>query len=94
MPFFFSSYDGVYALSEQRVGGSGSLDLPKVVALELGLEEGSLTGTWNYSHSLQIICNNAFKKHRTKEKASVMVGDHEVYEAWYKVSEIGYFITP
>ena len=64
---FSSSYDGVYATSEQRVGGGGSLDLPKVVAEELGIEEGSLTGTWDYSHSLQIIWNNGLKKHTTVE---------------------------
>ena len=41
--------------------------MPKAVALELGLEEGSLTGTWDYSHSLQIIWNNGLKKHTTVE---------------------------
>ena len=39
----------MYASAEQRVGGGGSLDLPEGVAAELGLEEGSLTGTWDYS---------------------------------------------
>ena len=57
----------MYALSEQRVGSGGSLDLPKAVAEELGLKEGSLTGTWDYSHSLQIIWNNGLKKHTTVE---------------------------
>ena len=37
------------------------------MAEELGLEEGSLTGTWDYSHSLQIIWNNALKKHTKVE---------------------------
>ena len=57
----------MYASPEQRVGGGGCLNLPKAVALELGLEEDRLTGVWDYSHSLQIIWNNALKKHNTVE---------------------------
>ena len=52
------AYDGVYALREQRVAGGGCLDLPAAVAEELGLEEGSLTGTWDFAHNLQIIWKN------------------------------------
>ena len=37
------------------------------MAEELGLEEGSLTGTWDYSHSLQIIWNNGLEKQTTVE---------------------------
>ena len=57
----------MYASPEQQVGGGGSLDLPKAVAEELGLEEGSITGTWDYSHSLQIIWNNGLEKQTTVE---------------------------
>ena len=36
------------------------------MAVELGLKEGSLTGTWDYSHSLKIIWNG-LKKNPTVE---------------------------
>ena len=49
------SYDGVYASREERVDGGGSLDLSAKVAEELGLVEGSLTGTWDVAHQLQVI---------------------------------------
>ena len=49
-----SSYDGVYATPEQRVGGGGCLDLPGALARELGLEEGSISGTWDFAHNLQV----------------------------------------
>jgi hypothetical protein len=49
------AYDGVYATKEQRVAGGGSLNLVKFVAVELGLEEGDITGTWDVAHQLQII---------------------------------------
>ena len=48
------SYDGVYATPEQRVGGGGCLDLPGAVAAELGLADGSITGTWDFAHNLQV----------------------------------------
>jgi hypothetical protein len=67
MPFI-CSYDGVYASQEQRVTGGGSLDLPASVAAELGLEEDSLTGTWDYSHSLQIVWKNALGLHPVVEE--------------------------
>ena len=51
------AYDGVYATTEERVAGGGSLNLVKFVAEDLGLEEGDLTGTWDVSHQLQIIWN-------------------------------------
>ena len=56
------AYDGVYARTEERVGGGGSLNLTKFVALELGLEDGDLTGTWDVGHQLQIIWNKALKR--------------------------------
>ena len=48
------SYDGVYAPAEQRVAGGGCLDLPGAVAAELGLAEGSISGTWDFAHNLQV----------------------------------------
>lgn len=47
---------------EERVAGGGSLNLTKFVALELGLEEGDISGTWDVAHQLQIIWNRALKK--------------------------------
>jgi len=49
------SYDGVYASPDQRVAGGCCLDLTTMVAEELGLEAGSITGTWDFAHSLQIV---------------------------------------
>jgi hypothetical protein len=57
----------VYASKEQRVGGGGSLDLPAVVAEELGLEEESITGTWDYAHNLQIVWQRALAQHPVVE---------------------------
>ena len=48
------AYDGVYATTEERVTGGGSLNLVKFVAEDLGLEEGDLRGTWDVSYQLQI----------------------------------------
>ena len=48
-------YDGVYATTEQRVSGGGSLNLIKFVAEELGLDVGDITGTWDIAHQLQLI---------------------------------------
>jgi hypothetical protein len=39
-----------------------------MVAEELGLEEGSLTGTWDFSHNLQIVWNNSLANHPTVEE--------------------------
>ena len=45
----------MYAGSEERVDGGGSLDLVKMVTEELGLEDGCITGTWDSAHQLQVI---------------------------------------
>ena len=55
-------YDGVYATDEQRVAGGGSLNLTKFVAIELGLEVGDITGTWDVAHQLQLVWNRVIKK--------------------------------
>ena len=52
------SYDGVYAIKEQRTSIGGSLDFPNYVSLALILPKNTLIGTWDYSHNLQIIWNN------------------------------------
>ena len=38
-----------------------------LVARELGLEEGSLTGTWDFAHNLQIVWKNALAMHPVVE---------------------------
>ena len=57
-PSFFS-YDGVYASDLERVDGGGSLELVAMVEEELAVEQGSLSGTWDFAHQLQIIWKNA-----------------------------------
>ena len=60
MLYKIPSYDGVYATPEQRVGGGGCggcggcLDLPGAMAAELGLADGSISGTWDFAHNLQV----------------------------------------
>ena len=39
------------------------MDLPAMVAEELGLEENSITGTWDYAHNLQIVWQRALTQH-------------------------------
>ena len=48
------AYDGVYATKEQRTAGGGYLSLILHVARVLGVAEGSITGTWDVSHLLQV----------------------------------------
>ena len=49
------AYDGVFASAEERVDGGGCLELVAMVEDELGLERGSLTGTWDHAHQLQVM---------------------------------------
>ena len=58
---------------EQRVAGGGCLDLPNSVAAELGLPDGSLTGTWDYGHNLQIVWNNALTQHPVVEELITLI---------------------
>ena len=67
------SYDGVYATPEQRVGGGGCLDLPGAVAAELGLEDNSISGTWDFAHNLQIIWKNSLLAHEMVEEVIALV---------------------
>jgi hypothetical protein len=64
---------GVYASPDQRVAGGGCLDLTTMVAEELGLEAGSITGTWDFAHSLQIVWKNALGEHETVEELISLV---------------------
>ena len=48
-------YDGVYATTAQRTAGGGSLNLIRWMEMFLGVEEGSITGTWDISHLMQIV---------------------------------------
>ena len=48
------AYDGVYATTEQRTAGGGCLNLIHRVASMLGVESGSITGTWDHGHLLQV----------------------------------------
>lgn len=53
----------MYASNDERVDGGGCLDLVNMVAEELGLEEGSLTGTWDFAHQLQVSYHNNHPYH-------------------------------
>ena len=55
-------YDGVYADSEERLMGGGSLELKKNVTKELNLNKNSITGNWDYSHNLQLVWADVLKK--------------------------------
>ena len=48
----FFSYDGVYACELERIDGGGCLKLVEKVETELGMEAGSLSGTWDFAHQL------------------------------------------
>ena len=48
-------YDGVYATTAQRTGGGGSLNLIRWMEMFLGVEDGSITETWDVSHLMQIV---------------------------------------
>ena len=62
------SYDGVYATKEERVAGGGSLCLINYVIVELGLEDGDITGTWDVAHVLQLAWNKSIKRHPNIER--------------------------
>ena len=51
----FFSYDGVYASELERIDGGGCLKLVENVEMKLGMDPGTLSGTWDFAHQLQII---------------------------------------
>ena len=57
------------------MGGGGCLELVAYVEAELGLEEGSITGTWDFAHNLQIIWKNSLAKHPKVEGLISMMFD-------------------
>ena len=48
-----AAFDGVYASTEQRTAGGGSLNLVYRFSELLGVEADSITGTWDHAHLLQ-----------------------------------------
>ena len=79
------SMDGVYVEPEQRVAGGGCLSLVSCVEDELGLDEGSLTGTWDISHNLQIVWKNGLAQSSVIEELIDLVftsmADHRLGQA-------------
>ena len=67
------SYDGVFASSEERVDGGGSLELVLFVERELQLERGSLTGTWDFAHQLQIIWKKSLGENQVVEEVIALM---------------------
>ena len=55
------------------MAGGGSLNLTANVEEELGLEEGSITGSWDFAHNLQIIWKNTLAQHQTVEEIIQLV---------------------
>ena len=56
------------------------MDLPEAVAEELGLPRGSLTGTLDFAHNLQIIWNNSLKEHNVvQDLITLMFGAMDDY---------------
>ena len=49
------SYDGVYADTEERVAGGGSLSLVEHITELLGLAKGDISGIWDTGHNLQVV---------------------------------------
>ena len=57
------TYDGVFAETEERVRGGGSLSLRTHMCEELGLEPGSISGDWDAAHNMQLTWADLLKKH-------------------------------
>ena len=57
------TYDGVFAETDERVRGGGSLSLRSHVCTELGLEAGSISGDWDAAHNMQLTWADLIKKH-------------------------------
>lgn len=51
----------VSATIDQRVAGGGSLSLIYHVATLLDLEEGDISGDWDFSHNLQLVFSDVLK---------------------------------
>ena len=94
------TYDGVFAETEERVRGGGSLSLRSHVCAELGLEVGSISGDWDAAHNMQLTWADLIKKHAKimkvadcyfdimKEHKLGKVGTHFLNQA----REVGYLV--
>ena len=94
------TYDGVFAETEERVRGGGSLSLRSHVCTELGLEPGSISGDWDAAHNMQLTWADLIKKHSKimkvancyfdimKEHKLGKVGTHFMNRA----KELGYLV--
>jgi hypothetical protein len=60
--FRHGTYDGVYALSEERVAGGGSLNLMLHFADWCKLPHEYFSGHWDVGHKLQLVYGSALKK--------------------------------
>ena len=55
-------YDGVYADTKERVAGGGSLNIVHHVETLLDLPEGTITGSWDAGHKMQLSLADVFLK--------------------------------
>ena len=58
------TYDGVYASSQERVRGGGSLNLVKHVEVFLNFPSGSISGSWDSGHKIQLVLGDVLLKDR------------------------------
>ena len=57
----------MYAFELERIDGGGCLKLVEKVETELGMEPGTLSGTWDFAHQLQLIWKNVLGDHKTMQ---------------------------
>ena len=62
--FRHGTYDGVYAMAEERVAGGGSLNLMLHFADWCQLPHENFTGHWDVGHKLQLVYGSALKKNQ------------------------------
>ena len=59
------TYDGVYALTEERVHGGGSLNLTLHLESQLQLNRGDISGTWDSGHKMQLAHGDVLLKDKS-----------------------------
>ena len=57
------SYDGVYAEGDERIRGGGSLSLRSNLEAKLGLEKGTIKGSWDPAHRMQLLFGEMLALH-------------------------------
>jgi hypothetical protein len=62
--FRHGTYDGVYATTEERVAGGGSLSLMHHFAAWCDIPKEQFTGHWDVGHKLQLVYGTALKKNK------------------------------